>query len=98
MVSKTGHYRYRNLIFTRYFIMATAQKKKVEVSAIPANDAEAKKKALATALSQIEKKHGAGSVMRLGDNAQMEVQAVSTGSIALDIALGIGGVPRGRII
>ena len=78
--------------------MATAQKKKVEVSAIPANDAEAKKKALATALSQIEKKHGAGSVMRLGDNAQMEVQAVSTGSIALDLALGIGGVPRGRII
>ena len=78
--------------------MATAQKKKVEVSAIPANDTEAKKKALATALSQIEKKHGAGSVMRLGDNAQMEVQAVSTGSIALDLALGIGGVPRGRII
>ena len=67
-----------NLIFTRKFIMATAQKKKVEVSAIPANDKEAKKKALATALSQIEKKHGAGSVMRLGDNAQMEVQAVST--------------------
>jgi recombination protein RecA len=78
--------------------MATAQKRKAEVSAIPANDADAKKKALATALSQIEKKHGAGSVMRLGDNAQMEVQAVSTGSIALDIALGIGGVPRGRII
>ena len=49
-------------------------------------------------IKQIEKKHGAGSVMRLGDNAHMEVQAVSTGSIALDIALGIGGVPRGRII
>ncbi|MBP3370449.1 MAG: DNA recombination/repair protein RecA, partial [Clostridia bacterium] len=78
--------------------MATAQKKKTEVAAVSANDAEAKKKALATALSQIEKKHGAGSVMRLGQNSQMEVQAVSTGSIALDIALGIGGVPRGRII
>ena len=77
--------------------MATA-KKKVEVSVAPANDAEAKRKALNTALAQIEKKHGAGSVMRLGDNAQMEVQAVSTGSIALDLALGIGGVPKGRII
>ena len=78
--------------------MATAQKKKIELMAPPGSDEDAKKKALKTALSQIEKKHGAGSVMRLGDNAQMEVQAVSTGSISLDIALGIGGVPRGRII
>lgn len=78
--------------------MATTQKKKPEATTVPVNDAEAKKKALATALSQIEKKHGAGSVMRLGDNARMEVQAVSTGSISLDLALGIGGVPRGRII
>ena len=78
--------------------MATAQKKKNDISVNVPGDAEAKRKALQTALSQIEKKHGAGSVMRLGDNAQMEVQAVSTGSIALDIALGIGGVPKGRII
>ena len=78
--------------------MATAQKKKIELMAPPGSDAEAKRKALKTALSQIEKKHGAGSVMRLGDNTQMEVQAVSTGSLSLDIALGIGGVPRGRII
>ena len=79
--------------------MATAQKKKTPtVMVSPDSDAEAKKKALKTALSQIEKKHGEGSVMRLGDNTRMEVQAVSTGSIALDIALGIGGVPRGRII
>ena len=78
--------------------MATAQKKKIELMAPPGSDAEAKKKALKTALSQIEKKHGAGSVMRLGDNTQMEVQAVSTGSLSLDLALGIGGVPRGRII
>ena len=78
--------------------MATAQKKKIEVMAPQGSDADAKKKALKTALSQIEKKHGVGSVMRLGDNAQMEVQAVSTGSISLDIALGIGGVPKGRII
>jgi len=78
--------------------MATATKKKTDIMIPPGSDAEAKKKALSTALSQIEKKHGAGSVMRLGDNAQMEVQAVSTGSIALDLALGIGGVPRGRIV
>ena len=78
--------------------MATAPKKKVDLMAPPGSDAEAKKKALNTALAQIEKKHGSGSVMRLGDNAQMEVQAVSTGSISLDLALGIGGVPRGRII
>ena len=77
--------------------MATA-KKKNDAPVAPVNDAEAKRKALNTALAQIEKKHGQGSVMRLGDNAQMEVQAVSTGSIALDLALGIGGVPRGRII
>ncbi len=82
----------------RRYKMATAQKKKVDIMVGPEADAEAKKKALNTALAQIEKKHGAGSVMRLGDNAQMEVQAVSTGSIALDVALGIGGVPRGRII
>ena len=78
--------------------MATAQKKKLDILAPPGADAEAKKKALNTALSQIEKKHGVGSVMRLGDNVNMEVQAVSTGSISLDLALGIGGVPRGRII
>ena len=78
--------------------MAT-QKKKAPLIDLPAEgDAEAKKKALKTALSQIEKKHGEGSVMRLGDNSHMEVQAVSTGSISLDLALGIGGVPKGRII
>ena len=78
--------------------MAASQKKKLEIMAPVGSDAEAKRKALQTALSQIEKKHGEGSVMRLGDNARMEVQAVSTGSISLDLALGIGGVPRGRII
>lgn len=54
--------------------------------------------ALETAISQIEKKCGKGSIMRLGDNASMEVKGVTSGSIGLDIALGIGGVPRGRII
>ena len=75
-----------------------AQKKRNDISITQISDAEEKKKALKTSISQIEKKYGSGAVMRLGDNAHMEVQAVSTGSIALDIALGIGGVPRGRII
>ena len=75
-----------------------ATKKKNDISVSPIIDAEEKKKALKTSLSQIEKKYGTGAVMRLGDNAHMEVQAVSTGSISLDLALGIGGVPRGRII
>ena len=57
-----------------------------------------KKRALETVLMQLEKQYGKGTVMRLGENANMEVSAVSTGSLSLDIALGIGGVPRGRII
>jgi recombination protein RecA len=57
-----------------------------------------KTKALETALAQIEKQFGKGAVMKLGDNVGMNVEAVSTGSISLDIALGIGGVPKGRII
>ncbi len=57
-----------------------------------------KQKALATALEQIEKTYGKGAVMKLGENAAMNVEAISTGSIALDLALGIGGVPKGRII
>ena len=61
-------------------------------------DAVGKKKALATAMSQIERDFGAGSIMKLGENRHMEVQAVHTGSLSLDLALGIGGVPRGRIV
>ncbi len=57
-----------------------------------------KKKALETALGQIEKQFGKGAVMMLGDNAAMNVEAISTGSLSLDMALGIGGVPKGRII
>ena len=58
-----------------------------------------KSKALAAALSQIERNFGKGSVMQLGENAvSMEVETVSTGSLGLDIALGIGGLPRGRIV
>ena len=61
----------------------------------PATD---KKKALQTALAQLEKSYGKGTVMRLGDRPDMNVEAIPTGSLALDAALGIGGVPKGRII
>ena len=59
---------------------------------------ENKSKALTAALSQIEKQFGKNSVMRLGDNTVQAIEAVSTGSLGLDIALGIGGLPKGRII
>jgi len=57
-----------------------------------------KKKAIELALSQVEKQFGKGSIMKLGESTKMNVESVSTGSIELDIALGIGGVPRGRIV
>ncbi len=59
---------------------------------------EDKNKALATALQQIEKQFGQGAVMRLGENMGMQVEHISTGSISLDHALGIGGMPKGRIV
>ena len=58
---------------------------------------DSKQLALETALAQIEKKCGKGSIMRLGENSRMEIKSVPTGSLSLDIALGIGGVPRGII-
>lgn len=57
-----------------------------------------KKSALETALSQIEKQFGKGAVMKLGQNVTMQVDAISTGSLSLDLALGIGGLPRGRVV
>ncbi|MDI3491826.1 MAG: recombination protein RecA, partial [Thauera sp.] len=58
-----------------------------------------KAKALAAALSQIEKQFGKGSIMRMGDgNVERDIQTVSTGSLGLDIALGLGGLPRGRVV
>ena len=59
---------------------------------------EEKLKALETAMAQIEKTFGKGSIMRMGDNANIQVEAIPTGSLGLDLALGIGGVPRGRIV
>ncbi len=74
--------------------MATDKKKGFEAPS-PASD---KKKALDTAIAQIEKNFGKGTVMRLGDKPEMQIDAIPTGSLALDAALGIGGVPKGRII
>ena len=62
------------------------------------NDNVEKKKALEAALGQIEKQFGKGSIMKLGEYQEMNVEAIPTGALGLDIALGIGGVPRGRII
>ena len=73
-----------------------AEKKRVAVdSPSPASD---RKRALDTAIAQIEREFGKGSIMRLGENSHIVVEAVPTGSLSLDIALGIGGVPKGRII
>lgn len=58
----------------------------------------AKEKALQSAIEQINKQYGAGAVMKLGDNAKMHVEVIPTGSLALDKALGVGGIPKGRII
>ncbi|MGB1293645.1 MAG: ATPase domain-containing protein, partial [Pseudoalteromonas sp.] len=57
-----------------------------------------KQKALDAALSQIERQFGKGSIMKLGDNKALDIEAVSTGSLGIDIALGIGGLPMGRIV
>lgn len=59
---------------------------------------EGRERALATAMAQIEKQYGKGAVMKLGENASMSVEHISTGSMALNMALGIGGIPRGRIV
>lgn len=77
-----------------------AMKKAVEKKTVPTStqSKDEKKKALETAIAQIEKAYGAGAVMRLGQNSTMNVEAIPTGSMTLDMALGIGGVPRGRIV
>ena len=64
-------------------------------TAAPAAD---KKKAIDSAMSQIEKMYGKGTIMRLGDRAALNVEVIPTGSLALDVALGIGGLPKGRVI
>jgi recombination protein RecA len=61
----------------------------------PTNDRE---KALDAALAQIDKQFGKGSIMRMGEKGSMAIEAISTGAIPLDIALGVGGLPRGRVV
>ena len=73
-----------------------AEKKKAVAVTTPASGD--KKKALETAIAKIEKDYGKGTIMRLGDDISVNVEALSTGSLSLDLALGIGGVPRGRIV
>ena len=72
-----------------------ATKKPAVETAAPASD---NKKALETCMAQIERAYGKGSIMRLGENTDVVVESIPTGSLSLDVALGIGGVPRGRII
>ncbi|MBR5515940.1 MAG: recombinase RecA [Clostridia bacterium] len=76
--------------------MAKASKKPQTVTVI--EDEKERKKALEKTIANITKEYGQGAIMRLGENTNMEVSAVSTGSFTLDMALGIGGLPRGRII
>lgn len=59
---------------------------------------ENKLKALESAMAQIERNYGKGAVMKLGDNAHLNVETVPSGSLSLDIALGVGGVPKGRVV
>ena len=75
--------------------MAKKKEKKATMGRI--DDMEAKKKALGVALQHLEKDFGAGTIMRLGDETVQDVEVIPTGSIALDFALGVGGLPRGRI-
>src|ERR1700744_2205986 len=71
---------------------------KVNLKGLSAKEAKAKDAALEAAVTQIERDFGVGSLMRLGDKGTIKVDSIPTGSLALDLALGIGGVPRGRIV
>ena len=75
-----------------------ASTKKAKLAGPTGLDEVGRKQALKTAMTQIERDFGAGSIMKLGENSHMEIQAIHTGSLSLDFALGIGGVPRGRIV
>src|SRR5262245_53113253 len=75
-----------------------AESKKVDLKAADSKEAKAKDAALNAALSQIDKQFGQGSVMKLGERAAIPVETIPTGALALDLALGVGGVPRGRIV
>lgn len=78
--------------------MAVTKKKSAKATESTGDPIADKQKALETALNHIEKGFGKGAIMKLGEGLDMEVEAISTGSISLDLALGVGGVPRGRIV
>ncbi|MBO4735267.1 MAG: recombinase RecA [Paludibacteraceae bacterium] len=78
--------------------MAKKSSGKASVSQVAAGNQEERKKALEAAMAQIEKQFGQGAVMRLGDKGVQEIETIPTGALTLDVALGVGGVPRGRII
>ncbi len=78
--------------------MADNKKSSKNTAVTKQADPESKQKALEAALTQIEKQFGKGSIMKLGQTQQLDIEAVSTGSIGLDLALGIGGLPMGRIV
>ncbi len=59
---------------------------------------DSKKQALDMTIAQIEKQFGKGSIMRLGENSKIDIETIPTGSLTLDLALGVGGIPKGRII
>lgn len=78
--------------------MAMDKKKAAVAPVVKLVDPEEKKKALKTAMAQIEKTYGAGAIMFMGENRHLDIECISTGSLMLDLALGIGGLPKGRII
>ncbi len=78
--------------------MAMDKKKSAIAPVVKLVDPEEKKKALKTAMAQIEKQYGAGAIMFMGENRHLDIECISTGSLMLDLALGIGGLPKGRII
>jgi len=78
--------------------MAIDKKKKDQKSVTKITDKEEKKKALDTAISYIEKQFGVGAIMKLGDTKALDIECIPTGSMTLDMALGVGGIPKGRII
>lgn len=84
-------------MYQKEIIMAK-KSTKVDKKGAELSSAEQKKKALDTALAQIRKDNGEGSIIRLGDAPDIKIEAVSTGSLTLDLALGVGGLPKGRII
>lgn len=87
---------YAELMFVTFVRIVNSERMEKDMAKISMD--ENKKKALESALAQIERAYGKGSVMKLGDNTHLNVDTIPSGSLSLDIALGVGGVPRGRVI